>query len=217
MLSYEKLRASLKNSVLFFSSISWTVVIRIEMSTCLLCFSPCCAGNVPLSLFLSKMKQAKKEAIHRSISSIIQIHLSTVRSNIVVYILHIISKVIIRLFCFKTECALFGVLFWNVPILECALFGMRWKQNVPFWNVLFLLCDQNKMSPFFNAFFFECALFWIMPFFNAIKTECALFEMFFLERVLFGVCCLWNVIKTECPLLWNVIFLGCVLFGMRSE
>ena len=172
---------------------NWNVYIPF------LSFSPCCAGNVPLSLFLSKMKQAKKEAIHRSISSIIQIHLSTVRSNIVVYILPKVSKGIIRLFCFKTECALFGVLFWNVPILECALFGMRWKQNVPFWNVLFLGCDQNKVSPFCNVFFLECALF-----------ECALFGMccfwnvLFLECAVFGMCPFWNV--SLWISIWNLLF-----------
>ena len=111
MFSYEKLHLK----CFIFCSISWTVAIRTEMSTYLfLTFSPCCAGNVPLSFFLSKMKQAKKEAIHRSISSIIHIHLSTVRSNIVVYILPKVSKGIVRLFCFWNV-LFFGIFsFWNV-------------------------------------------------------------------------------------------------------
>ena len=113
LFSYEKLQLK----CFIFCSISWTVAIRTEMSTYLfLTFSPCCAGNVPLSFFLSKMKQAEKEAIHRSISLIIQIHLSTVRSNIVVYILPKVSKGIVRLFCFWN--VLFFVIFsfWNVLI-----------------------------------------------------------------------------------------------------
>ena len=133
-------------------------------------FSPCCAGNVPLSLFLSKMKQAKKEAIHRSISSIIQIHLSTVRSNIVVYILPKVSKGIVRLFCFKTEFALFGMCsfwsFFDFTHFECPLLGMCFITNGSFWNVLFLDYHQNRMYPFWNVPFLEFTLFGMCPFWN---------------------------------------------------
>ena len=114
---------------------NWNVYIPF------LSFSPCCAGNVPLSLFLSKMKQAKKEAIHRSISSIIQIHLSTVRSNIVVYILPKVSKGIVRLFCFKTEFALFGMCsFWNLLFFWFYSFRMSSFRNVLYYEWLFLEC-----------------------------------------------------------------------------
>ena len=123
-------------------------------------FSPCCAGNVPLSLFLSKMKQAKKEAIHRSISSIIQIHLSTVRSNIVVYILPKVSKGIVRLFCFKTEFALFGMCsFWNLLFFWFHSFRMSSFRNVLYYKWLFLECALFGLSSKQNVPFLECALF----------------------------------------------------------
>ena len=161
---------------LIFCSISWTVAIKTEMPPYLFfSFSPCCAGNVPLSLFLSKMKQAKKEAIHRSISSIIQIHLSTVRSNIVVYILPKVSKGSIRLFCFKTEFVLFEMCsFWNVLYLKCALFGLWSKQNVPF-----LECGQNCMCSFRNVLHF-----WMGTKQNGIKMECAWLGMWSFWSVL---------------------------------
>ena len=49
--------------------------------------------------------------------------------------------------------------FWNVPFLECALFGM-----CHFWNVPTLECALFGMCPFQNLPFLECALFGIFPF-----------------------------------------------------
>ena len=44
--------------------------------------------------------------------------------------------------------------FWNVPFLECAVFGM-----CPFWNVPFLNCALFGVCSFWNVLYLECALF----------------------------------------------------------
>ena len=105
------------------------------------------------------------------------------------------------------ECHQNGICFiWNLLKMECALFGMCSKQNVPFfWNVLkkcallgkCLKSAQNKMSHFWNVLkrgyafwsvlFLECALFgmkidsvfWKALFSNELKLklESALFRM----------------------------------------
>ena len=66
----------------------------------------------------------------------------------------------------------FSDAFGNVPIWECALFGM-----CSFWNVPFLECASSGMC------FFGMCLFRNLPF-----SECALF----------GMCLFWNVLFLEC-------------------
>ena len=103
MFSYEKLRPSLKMFYFLLNLMNCSHKNRNVYIPFFCLFRRVVQEMFHYLSFFQRWNRKKKEAIHRSISSIIQIHLSTVRSNIVVYILPKVSIGIIRLFCFTFQ------------------------------------------------------------------------------------------------------------------
>ena len=99
----------------------------------------------------------------------------------------------------------------NVLIMDCALFGMCSKWNVPL-NVLFLECDQNIMYPFWNVIKMKCAQ----------NRMCSKRNLLFLECDQNGMGSKRNGLFLECDQngmgsKWNVSFLECEQNEMWSK